>query len=201
VSVIRDFVQLSKRVFRLPADVHRDYIRVWTREAFRFYTEEVPGEISKLLKTVPADKLKEITPPQFDSDEDCADVVRALHHVAVAIQAHAKVTADASQTINTAIYSVTHGLALLTERVEATRQAVDTINSLKIQSDAARDFKIGLCRQFLEILETGVVGLLTVWAQDIFARTGVKVRLPTVGSKTAADGPELEVTDVQVEEE
>ncbi len=197
---VPDFDQLARRLS--PAyRFYEDYTRRWLSEAYRFYTDEVPAEIEKLLKTVPADRLKEIAPPQFDDDEDCADVVRALHHVAASIQAHAKVVADASQTVNTSIYSITHGLTLLTQRVEATRQAIDTINALKIQSDASRDFKIGLWRQFLEILETGFVGLVMVFVQYVFARTGVKPVMPTVGAKTAVDGPELEVTDVKVEEE
>jgi hypothetical protein len=195
-----DFDQLARRLS--PAyRFYEDYTRNWLREAYRFYTDEVPAEIANLLKRVPPETLKPIAPPQFDTDEDCADVVRALHHVAESIQAHGKITAESVQTTNAAIYSVTNALTLLTQRVEATRQAVDTINALKIQSDASRDFKIGLWRQLLEIIETGFIGLVTVGAQYVFARTGVKVKLPTIGSKSAADGPELEITDVKVEEE
>jgi hypothetical protein len=89
----------------------------------------------------------------------------------------------------------------MSERLDATRQAVDTINSLKIQSDAARDFKIRLWRQLLEIMESGFIGLVQLFAQYVFLRTGAKPRLPTIGSKTDAEGPELEITDVKVEEE
>jgi hypothetical protein len=200
VSQLPDFEQVARRLS--PAyRIYQDYTRKWLGEAYRFYTEEVPDEISELLKTIPSDTLKPIAPPQFDSDEDCADVVRALHYVAASIQAHGKIVAEASQTVNVSIYSVTNALTVLTQRVEATRQAIDTINSLKIQSDAARDFKIGLWRQLLETIQTGFVGVVAVFAQYVFLRTGAKPTLPTIGSKTDADGPELAVTDVKVEEE
>jgi hypothetical protein len=197
---VPDFDQLARRLS--PAyRFYDDYTRRWLSEAYRFYTDEIPSEIAKLLKRVPAETLKPISPPQFDADEDCADVVRALHHVAESIQAHGKITAESVQTTNAAIYSVTNALTLLTQRVEAVRQGVDAANALTIQTDAARDFKIRLFRQFLEILQSGFIGLVMVFAQYVFARTGVRVNLPTVGSDTDADGPELAVTDVKLDEE
>lgn len=196
---VPDFDQLARRVS--PAyRFYEDYTRKWLSEAYRFYTDEVPAEIASLLKKVPTETLKPIAPPQFDSDEDCADVVRALHHVAESVQAHGKITAESFQTANAAIYSITNSLTILTQRVEALRQAVDAANALKIQTDATRDFKIGLWRQLVEVVQSGFEGLITVLAQYIFARTGVRPNLPTVGSQTAADGPELAVTDVKVEE-
>jgi hypothetical protein len=197
---VPDFDQLARRLS--PAyRFYEDYTRKWLSEAYRFYTDEVPAEIASLLKKVPTETLKPIAPPQFDTDEDCADVVRALHHVAESVQAHGRIVAESVQTTNAAIYSVTNSLTILTQRIEAARQAIDAGNALKIQTDATRDFKIGLWRQLLEILESGFVGMIQVFAQYVFARTGVRPNLPTVGSKTDADGPELAVTDVKVEEE